>query len=89
VSSFSPVERELPARLATRSQHAQGRTNTSPGRTPAPGSVPAQRASSHAAACRWDTIRYAIDSNARTVRLCAIVLVASIPPGLLILLIRR
>jgi hypothetical protein len=40
-------------------------------------------------ACRWDTIRYAIDSNARTVRLCLIVLVASIPPGLLTLLIRR
>jgi hypothetical protein len=39
--------------------------------------------------CRWGTIRYALDSNARTLRLCIIVVVCSIPPGLLALLIRR
>jgi hypothetical protein len=38
---------------------------------------------------RWGTIRYALDSTARTLRLCAIILVSGIPPGLLALLIRR
>ena len=49
-------------------------------------SVPARRGSS----TRWDTIRYALDSNARTLRLCLILLVASIPPvvGLLELTLR-
>lgn len=32
-------------------------------------------------ACRWETIQYALDSTARTVRLCVIMLVASVPPG--------
>jgi len=41
------------------------------------------------AANRWATIQYALDSTARTVRLCVIVLVASIPPGVLALLIHR
>ena len=31
-------------------------------------------------ATRWTTIRYALDSTARTVRLCAIILVAGVPP---------
>ena len=48
----------------------------------------AGRDPSHAG-CRWDAIRYALDSNARTVRLCLIVLVATVPPGLVTLLIRR
>lgn len=34
-----------------------------------------------AAEGRWETIRYALDSTSRTVRLCVIVLVLSIPPG--------
>ncbi len=38
---------------------------------------------------KWGTIRYALDSNARTVRLCLIMLVAGIPSGLLVLLIHR
>jgi hypothetical protein len=29
---------------------------------------------------RWSTIRYAIDSNARTVRLCAILIAMSLLP---------
>ena len=41
------------------------------------------------AANRWATIRYALDNNARTVRLCVIMLVAGIPPGLIALLIRH
>jgi hypothetical protein len=40
-------------------------------------------------ACRWGTIRYAIDKNARTARLCLILLAASFPPGLLVLLTWR
>ena len=43
----------------------------------------------HAAASRWTTICYALESTARTVRLCAIMLAASIPPGMLALLIRH
>jgi hypothetical protein len=38
---------------------------------------------------KWETIRYALDSTARTVRLCIIVLVASVPPGILAFLIHR
>ena len=34
-----------------------------------------------AAEGRWETIRYALDSTSRTVRLCVIMLVVSIPPG--------
>jgi hypothetical protein len=34
-----------------------------------------------AGASRWATIRYAIDSNSRTVRLCTIMLVAGFPPA--------
>ena len=51
-------------------------------------SAPAPRGQRHAG-CRWDTVRYALDSNARTMRLCLIVIVLSIPPGLLMLLIHR
>lgn len=29
---------------------------------------------------RWETIRYALDSNARTFRLCLILLVAAVSP---------
>jgi hypothetical protein len=39
--------------------------------------------------CRWETIRYALDSTSRTVRLCAILLVASIPPCVIAVLVRR
>jgi hypothetical protein len=52
-------------------------------------STPARRGSHDAGTCRWETIRYALDSTARTLRLCLIVLVAGIPPGLLMLLVRR
>jgi hypothetical protein len=48
-----------------------------------------QRYSRPARENRWGTIRYAIDSTARTVRLCMILLVASSFPYLLVLLIRR
>jgi hypothetical protein len=48
-----------------------------------------QRYNQHATANRWGTIRYAIDSTARTVRLCAIILVTSSFPCLLALLIRH
>ena len=51
-------------------------------------STPTQRRPRHTG-CRWDTIRYVVDSNSRTVRLCLTMLVASIPPGLLTLLIHR
>jgi hypothetical protein len=40
-------------------------------------SVPARRGPSQLGA-RWETIRYALDSNARTVRLCLILLVLSL-----------
>ena len=43
----------------------------------------------NATANKWGTIRYALGSNARTVRLCMIMFAASIPPGLLALLFRR
>lgn len=38
---------------------------------------------------KWETIRYAIDRTARTARLCAIMLVRGVPPGLIALLICR
>jgi hypothetical protein len=41
-------------------------------------SVPVQREPRHAGG-RWETIRYALDDNARTFRLCLILIVASIP----------
>lgn len=52
-------------------------------------SSPARRTPLHSPAHKWETIRYALDSNVRTVRLCVIMLVASVPPGLLALFIRR
>ena len=36
---------------------------------------------------RWETIRSALDSNARTARLCVIILVTSIPPAVVTYLI--
>ena len=36
---------------------------------------------------RWATIRYALESNGRTVRLCAITLVAAAPPAMIALLL--
>jgi len=36
---------------------------------------------------QWATIRYALDSNGRTVRLCAITLVAGVPPAVITLLL--
>jgi hypothetical protein len=36
---------------------------------------------------RWGTIRYALDSTGRTVRLCAITLVAGTPPAVITLLL--
>jgi hypothetical protein len=42
-------------------------------------SVPAPRLPSHANG-RWETIRYALDSNARTFRLCLILLMTAISP---------
>jgi hypothetical protein len=43
-------------------------------------SVPTPTPPSHAS--RWDTIRYALDSNARTIRLCLIWLVVIGSPTL-------
>lgn len=40
-----------------------------------------RRERQQAAEGRWEIIRYAHDSTSRTVRLCVIMLVASIPPG--------
>lgn len=42
-------------------------------------SVPATRQSRHDGG-RWETVRYALDSNARTFRLCLILLVTAISP---------
>ena len=36
---------------------------------------------------RWATIRYALDSAGRTVRLCVITLVAGAPPALIALIV--
>jgi hypothetical protein len=38
---------------------------------------------------RWGTICYALDSNARTLRLCLIMVAAGVPPSLIAMLIRR
>jgi hypothetical protein len=38
---------------------------------------------------RWETIRYALGSTRRTLRLCAILLMPSIPVCLITILIRR
>jgi hypothetical protein len=43
-------------------------------------SVPASRQSCHGG--RWETIRYALDSNARTFRLCLILVVIAVAPCL-------
>ncbi len=43
----------------------------------------------HSAECRWQTISYALQNNARTVRLCVIMLVPSVPLSLVASLIRR
>jgi hypothetical protein len=48
-----------------------------------------QRYNQRSAGDRWETIRYAIDDTARTVRLCAIILVTSSLPCVLVLLIHR
>jgi hypothetical protein len=41
-------------------------------------------------AARREAIRYALDSTARTIRLCAILLAASLPPrAIIILLLHR
>jgi hypothetical protein len=38
---------------------------------------------------RWETVRYALDSNARTLRFCLISLVLIIPPAALLALLRH
>jgi hypothetical protein len=43
-------------------------------------SVPARWGPRKGDARWWETVRYALDSTARTVRLCLIVLVASLSP---------
>ena len=50
-------------------------------------SVQGRRGFHHSASSMWDTIRYALDSNARTLRLCMIVVVASIPSILFAVLV--
>jgi hypothetical protein len=40
-----------------------------------------------AEAGRWATIRYALDSKGRTLRLCVITLVAAAPPAMITLLL--
>ena len=52
-------------------------------------SVYLRRESRQIAASKWGTIRYAIGSTARTIRLCTIILVTSIPPGLVALIIHH
>jgi hypothetical protein len=44
-------------------------------------SVPAPRWPRHDGG-RWDTVRYALDSNARTFRLCLILLATAVSPVL-------
>ena len=43
-------------------------------------SLPAPRRPGHANG-RWETVRYALDSNARTFRLCLILFVTAIAPA--------
>jgi hypothetical protein len=38
---------------------------------------------------KWEIIQYAIDSTPRTIRLCVILIAASIPPGLITLIVRH
>lgn len=38
---------------------------------------------------KWEIVRYAIDSTPRTIRLCLILLAASMPPGLVALIFHR
>lgn len=38
---------------------------------------------------RWETVRYALDSNARTVRFCLMSLVLILPPAVLLALLRH
>jgi hypothetical protein len=40
----------------------------------------------HARQSKWEIIGYAIESTPRTIRLCVILLAASIPPGLITLI---
>ena len=51
--------------------------------TPAPGRHP--EIGSHGSAERWGTIRFALENWGRTVRLCLILLVASVPPSVIYL----
>jgi hypothetical protein len=44
---------------------------------------------SHRGSGRWDTIRYAISSTPTTLRFCLIVVMMTIPPGLLAVLVHR
>jgi hypothetical protein len=39
--------------------------------------------------CRWNTVRYAIGSTAKTLRFCLIVFVMVIPPAVLVVLAHR
>jgi hypothetical protein len=52
-------------------------------------SAQARHETQNSAAGKWDTIRYALDSTARTIRLCLIVSAISIPPALIVLLFRH
>lgn len=54
-----------------------------------PGGARGEHRAAPASGNRWATIRYALDSNARTLRLCLILVAASVPPGLIAILIRR
>jgi hypothetical protein len=51
-------------------------------------SAPGLRGSGHGP-CRWGTVRAALGSWAKTLQLCLIVLATSIPPSLIVFLIRR
>jgi len=48
-----------------------------------------QHPTRHAAEQRWQTIRFALESWARTARLCVIMLVTSVPVDILAWLIQR
>lgn len=50
-------------------------------------SAPARRVTRQTAAGRWETIRYAIGSTARTMRLCLILLVPSVSAALITFLL--
>jgi hypothetical protein len=49
--------------------------------------APRRRPTAAGPAARWETIRYALDSTIRTIRLCAILLAAGLPPGAVIVLL--